>query len=225
MDGVPACVSKQIERTARKDREDREQRRRRKQEQEKTTRSSITELHDSTSSVQFNNVPNTRKQRPKVRFLDLPKDHPLYWDKAALSATDFPEEDRSYLAKILKTPQIKTTRGLSLSTQVVSTLKDLHSLEWDMATLGRASTVLFHPQRNPLDLSPAVARYFYKRFLSLKLDLEDDVEVSYKGKSYYLNYQEGDVPLKDLFDRLREDFRDATHRYEVYQSSFALDYF
>ena len=215
LDGVPSCVSNEIQQKAR---ENREQRRKRQEQKSFTSITATNELGDSLSSLQ-SNISITRRQRPKVGFLCLPNGHPLHWDKAQISAQEFPEEDRAYLAKTLKTPQLKTVRGLSLPEETVSALRELHAKDWDLATLGRAATVLFHPKKNPLDLSLAVTSYFYKRFLSMKLDLEDDVEVSYKGRRYFLHHQEGEYPLTELMDGLREDFQAATQRYDGQQSS------
>jgi len=203
MDGVPAFMSKQIQQAAHKEEE---QRKRKSNQQNKKQ---LEQLQESFSGLQMN---NDRPRPSRGRFLKLPKDHPLHWDKSVLSPADFSEDDRAYLAKLFKMPHNKTANGQALSARVVSMVKALRKEKWDMQTLSDAATLLFHPpQRNPLDLSPDVARYFYKRFLTLKIDLEDDVEVPYKGSIYY----GGDDTRKELFQSLQQDLYDATEQYEL----------
>ena len=220
IDGVPFRISKEIEQKALMDRANRNKRRSKRESLGcASTKTTTNEHGDSFSNLFQSNPVITRRQRPKVGFLCLPEGHPLYWDKSKLSALQFSEEDRAYLAKTLKATPQTTLRGISLPEPTISTLKDLHTKEWNIATLGRVASTLFHPRKNPLDLSPPVAKYFYKRILSMKLDLEDEVEVSYKGRRYFLHHQEGEYPVTELMDSLREDYQEVTKRYDAYQQS------
>jgi len=230
IDGVPACVSKQIELVAKKDAH-----RRRKRKQEKTT-AAVTELYESFSNMDdsYSTAPpptmRARKQRPKVHFLNLPKGHPLFWDTTKLSPAVFSEEERIRLAKILKKPNpIKDKRGVVFGVQ--ATLHKLHEADWDRSVLGQAAEELFN-RSNPLDLTPAVAKYFFKQFNNLACDLEEGTEITYKEDTFNHKEEEDDsntnnntvnntksnskyinANLKDLYRQLRADFEEATFQY------------
>ena len=186
----------------------------------------MAELHDSYSSLQTTTATTRKQQRPKVHFLNLPKDHPLYWDNTQLSASDFSEEDRAFLAMVLKHPETTKSalaagvehKKTALPRRVDIILKKLHCMDWDVATIGRSAMVLFHPDSNPLQLKPEATTYFFTRFNALKTNLEDGVEVKYLDKTYHR--KNGDESsLGDLPARLRQDFTSATANYEVYQST------
>jgi hypothetical protein len=199
MDGIPAFMNQQIERNVQRDTE--------RQRESATARS---ELGQSMASLSLQPA-LTRKQRPKVRFLNLPRDHPLFWDHNKLSAADFHEKDRAFLANVLKNPMQKVG-GHPISSQVQTILKKLYLKDWDTATIGRCAMVLFHPDSNPLNLSPEVNNYFFKRFNSLKTSLDEGLEVSYLDKTY----DRADA-LPELYSRLRRDFEEATRSYEANQ--------
>ncbi|CAB9511712.1 expressed unknown protein [Seminavis robusta] len=206
MDGVPAFMNQEIQKNARREAE-----KRRKRQQAKSA-TPMSELHESMASMSMPTM--TRKERPKVRFLNLPKDHPLYWDHTKLSASDFPEEDRAFLAKTLKNP-MKSLGGQASPARADIILKKLHLKDWDAATIGRSAMALFHPDSNPLNLSPEVTNYFFTRFNTLKTGLDEGDEIQYMDRTY--QQREGTLP--ELYSRLRGDFEEATRSYEIHQNS------
>jgi hypothetical protein len=204
MDGIPAFMNQQIEKNAQWDTE---RRRKQRQRESATARS---ELGKSMASLPMQ-IALIRKQRPKVRFLNLPRGHPLFWDHNKLSAADFPEEDRAFLANVLKNPMQKVG-GHPISSRVQTILKKLYLKDWDTATIGRCAMALFHPDSNPLNVSPEVNNYFFKRFNNLKTTLEEGLEVSYMDTTY-----DRADELPELYIRLIRDFEEATRSYGANQ--------
>lgn len=225
MDGVPACVCQQMEENSKKNK---------KIKKKKKSIVTMADLHDSVSSLNPNDR-RIKKQRPTIKFLDLPKDHPLYWDKQELKSVDFPEADRDFLAKILKNPKSSssttttTKKKIQLSNRMEQILLKLHTCDWDAAILGRSAMFLFHPDSNPLGLSPIVTSYFYKRINLLKTNIlqmratEEEVTpaiinntpnvIEYRGKSF-----RNEESLIEFATLLRKDFEEATRNYEIYKN-------
>jgi hypothetical protein len=220
MDGVPFAMSLQIEENSRRVAE------KKKKQARKKSLADMAELQESLTSLNL----QQKKQRPRIKFLNLPKGHPLFWDKKELAAADFPEEDRAFLAKILKNPNPSKPVSASIavgmdgqnpktniSRRVELILKKLHCVDWDVATIGRSAMVLFHPDSNPLNLSPVVTKYFYTRFNALKTAVKEGSAIEYCDRLY-----ETEASWVELSARLRSDFEDATQRYEAYQSPFVM---